>query len=286
MTKIDAYRLPDGPVAIQFSAGRSSAYMLHEILRAYDGQLPPDCHVLFQNTGRERQESIDFLLECGERWGVPITLLEHDADEKFRRVGPGTNNPISMDGEVFEALIRKRQYAPNVVTRYCTEVLKVRVARDYLRWLGYERWTSIIGFRADERRRAKRTIANALRSGDRGTPHFPMIPAGITKRHVAAFWKRQPFDLRLPMTPQGKTPEGNCDGCMLKSMANRAWLARHHPERAKWWADMEALAGGTFDKRVSWAELIASVEKQPDWVFDEGAYRDLYCDSNLGGCHD
>lgn len=284
MTDTSAYALPDGPVAIQFSAGRSSAYMLHEILRAYDGQLPPDCHVLFQNTGRERQESIDFLLECGERWNVPITLLEYDTEEKFRSVGPGTNQPISMAGEPFEALIRKRGFTPNSVARFCTAEMKVRPARDYLTWLGYERWTAIIGFRADEKRRAVRTVKNCER--ERWSVDFPMIRAGVTKRHVAAFWKRQPFDLRLPMTPQGKTPEGNCDGCMLKSMANRAWLARHHPERAKWWADMEALAGGTFDKRTSWAELIASVEKQPDWVFDEGAYRDLYCDSSLGGCHD
>jgi transcriptional regulator with XRE-family HTH domain len=57
-------------------------------------------------------------------------------------------------------------------------------------------------------------------------------------------------------------------------------------ERARWWAEMEAWAGSTFDKRISWAELIANVEKQPDWVFDDGAHEVLYCNTSLGGCHD
>jgi hypothetical protein len=112
-----------------------------------------------------------------------------------------------------------------------------------------------------------------------------MIADNVTKSRIAAFWRRQPFDLALPNI-NGAAPEGNCDGCFLKSVANRAWLARNHPERAAWWARMEAAAGGIFDKRISWAEIIRSVEQQPDWVFDTGAYKTWYCDSALGGCHD
>tara|TARA_R110000796_G_scaffold144294_1_gene261024 strand:+ start:157 stop:1476 length:1320 start_codon:yes stop_codon:yes gene_type:complete len=72
----DPYKLPDGPVAIQFSGGRTSGYMLKKILDRYDGALPDDCHVLFQNTGREMPETLDFVHECQTQWNVPIVWLE------------------------------------------------------------------------------------------------------------------------------------------------------------------------------------------------------------------
>ena len=46
------YTLPAGNVQISFSGGRTSAYMLHQIL-AVNGDLPERCKVVFSNTGRE-----------------------------------------------------------------------------------------------------------------------------------------------------------------------------------------------------------------------------------------
>ena len=63
----------DEPVAIQFSGGRSSAYMLRHILDAHNGALPSNCRVLFQNTGKERPKTLDFIQECSIRWNVEIT---------------------------------------------------------------------------------------------------------------------------------------------------------------------------------------------------------------------
>lgn len=48
-----------GPALISFSGGRTSAFMLHEILATHGGQLPPDVHVAFANTGKEHDA------ECG-----------------------------------------------------------------------------------------------------------------------------------------------------------------------------------------------------------------------------
>lgn len=36
-----------GPALISFSGGRTSGYMLHEIVRAYDGKIPDDVAVCF-----------------------------------------------------------------------------------------------------------------------------------------------------------------------------------------------------------------------------------------------
>lgn len=52
---MSAYLLPEGPVQIAFSAGRTSGFMLHEILEA-NGGLPDQAEVTFQNTGEEREE--------------------------------------------------------------------------------------------------------------------------------------------------------------------------------------------------------------------------------------
>ena len=53
-----------GPAIISFSGGRTSAYMLWRILQAHDGELPPDVHVIFANTGREMEGTLRFA-SCG-----------------------------------------------------------------------------------------------------------------------------------------------------------------------------------------------------------------------------
>ena len=217
------FRLPDGQVQISFSGGRTSAFMLHEILRA-NGGLPDRAHIVFTNTGREMPETLDFVQEVGARWSVEIAWVEYIPED------PGfivvSHNSASRDGEPFAALIEKKRYLPNVYARFCTTWLKVRPARDYLRSLGWEHWTAAIGIRADE---PHRHVGKAdLR--ERWTRWLPLVAANVSKADVTAFWRRRPFDLRL-QNVGGKTPLGNCDGCFLKSEANLAALARDHPDR-------------------------------------------------------
>ena len=64
-----------GPTQICFSGRRTSGFMLHEILCANHG-LPADCFVVFQNIGKEREDTLAFIDECARRWGVPVTWLE------------------------------------------------------------------------------------------------------------------------------------------------------------------------------------------------------------------
>ena len=65
--------------------------------------------------------------------------------------------------------------------------------------------------------------------------------AGIGKEDVANFWKAQTFDLELPNF-NGITYHGNCDLCFLKGESQTRSLIAEKPERAIWWAKMEALA--------------------------------------------
>lgn len=70
------YRLVGGalgstdPIAVHFSGGRSSAYLLRQIQLAHGGAIPPEISVLFTNTGRERDETLDFVAEVGRVVGL------------------------------------------------------------------------------------------------------------------------------------------------------------------------------------------------------------------------
>ena len=49
---INPYKI-EGPALISFSGGRTSGFMLHNIIQAHGGKLPDDIHVVFANTGKE-----------------------------------------------------------------------------------------------------------------------------------------------------------------------------------------------------------------------------------------
>lgn len=279
---MEFYRLPEGSVQIAFSGGRTSAYMLHQILEA-NGDLPDRCRVVFSNTGREFDQTLDFVAECGSRWGVRIDWLEYRAGKPGFEVV--SHNSASRDGAPFETLIERRKFLPNQATRFCTQELKVRVAAKFCRAQGWASWTTALGIRADEAHRAAR------QTKEKWTVWRPLVEAGVTKRAVAAFWSCQPFDLRLDNI-NGKTPDGNCDGCFLKSEAYLARLAVRHPERAQWWQRMEALvagstrskAAGTWSKRYSREELHALARFQPD-MLDFLEQNGGLCQADGGECY-
>jgi 3'-phosphoadenosine 5'-phosphosulfate sulfotransferase (PAPS reductase)/FAD synthetase len=272
------YTLPEGNVQIAFSGGRTSAYMLHQILAA-NGDLPDRVVVTFQNTGREMPETLDFVQEVGSRWGVEVVWLEYRADgERFERV---SHNSASRSGEPFESLVELRGMLPNQNARFCSTELKVRTAKRYLRALGWDYWTNCVGIRADEAHRSTNPPK------DRWTIWRPLVAAGVSKLDVASFWKRQPFDLRLPNI-KGNCWLGNCDGCFLKSEANVAAFTRDYPDRAAWWEEMESRAAemtsgraNQWSKRYARAELRNFIERQGDLAFStEG----LLCQADDGEC--
>ena len=266
---IDPFRINE-PTCISFSGGRTSAYMLWRVLQSNGGKLPEEAIVCFANTGKEDEATLRFVQDCSEHWDVPITWLEwRDTETKFEIVSFET---ASRNGEPFEALIRKRNYLPNPVTRFCTIDLKIRPIGRYLLSLGMAETKteaenmSMIGMRADEQRRAAK-IADKSR--------IPLVTAGVTKEDVGAFWRSQPFDLGLP-NMNGVTMHGNCDLCFLKGGAQVLSLITEKPERAVWWAKMEALAlalaskpsGAVFrSDRPSYASMLKYSKEQTD-LFD------------------
>jgi len=98
----------------------------------------------------------------------------------------------------------------------------------------WNRWTSAVGLRADEPGRVAKATDHERNAKDRWDVVCPLAEAGIEEHDVLAFWRRQPFDLRLA----GRW-EGNCDGCFLKNRGSISRMFRDHPERMAWWTDQE-----------------------------------------------
>lgn len=223
------YRIT-GPAKISFSGGRTSAYMLRKILDAHGGQLPDDVHVLFANTGKELDETLDFVHACSQRWGVPVHWIERDPDSEtgYREV---TYETAARAGEPFQRLIEDRNYLPNPVTRFCTQELKIRAMKAWMMDHGYEHWTNVIGLRHDEPRRVTRIRSSTEK--DRWGIDLPLDDAGVVVADIDAYWKASPFDLGL------KKWEGNCDICFLKGKAKRMRIMRDTPSAAHWWIAQE-----------------------------------------------
>lgn len=252
------YRI-QGPALISFSGGRTSAYMLHEILRAHDGRLPMDVHVVFANTGKEREETLRFVIECAVRWGVHVHWVEH-------RLGkPGFAlvdfNSASRQGEPFATLIAKKKRLPNWTERWCTASLKVEPMHAFMRAQGHDvgHFAEVIGLRDDEGLRIFKGLERAERDGRRVV--YPLARAKVRKADVMAFWKAQPFDLHLA------SHEGNCDLCFLKGRGLRKRIIRDNPAVAEWWQEQEERLDQFFDRRDRVAGLVEEVRRSPE-LFD------------------
>lgn len=265
---IDPFKI-DSPTCISFSGGRTSAYMLWMVLQANNG-LPDEAVVCFANTGKEDEATLRFVDRCSKEWDVPITWVEYfEADETKDRFRVVDFETASRDGEPFEAIIRRRNYLPNPVSRFCTVEMKVRAIHRYLKSIGWTEWDSMLGIRADEQRRLAK-IGNQD-YGKHEEKIAPLGRAGVTKEMVGEFWRNQDFDLELPNI-NGVTYHGNCDLCFLKGTSQTMSLIQEKPERAVWWAKMEALAlaskpdGARFRKdRPGYAEMMSYATTQTDF---------------------
>lgn len=257
------------PTVISFSGGRTSAYMLWRAIESNKGKLPDDAIVVFCNTGKEHEKTLEFVRDCENRWGVKINWVEYDPNSPnlYKVVSFET---ASRNGEPFEALIRKYMKLPNPIARYCTGILKIQTVHKFVKFgLGLKShkekenddW---VGIRYDEQRRWAKIPRHKT----------PLVTAKVVKADVLNFWEKQPFDLGLQIV-DGETQLGNCDLCFNKSLPRIKSILRSEPERAVWWAKMETIVpsegGGAnlFNQaRPSYSEISKYMDIQGD-MFEE-----------------
>ncbi|MCY3933477.1 MAG: Nin-like protein [Acidobacteria bacterium] len=257
--------------ALNISGGRTSAYLLRAVLDAHDGALPAHVVPVFTNTGKEREETLEFLHRIEIEWSVPLIWLEFRwRPEASGRAGDyrGTYAVVDYEtasraGEPFEMLI-SRGMLPNPKMRICTSHLKVRTVERYVhRTLGWPRnqWVNVLGIRSDEPRRVKMALVEECRV------MYPLVLAGVTERDITRYWNRSPFDLAL------RSDQSNCDLCFLKGKRRLVSLIREDPSLAEWWMAQERGVGSSFEKPWSYSDLVRIAESQaplPLGSVDEG----------------
>lgn len=237
----------EAPASICFSGGRTSGYMLYRILEAHQGDLGQEIFVVFENTGDECEETLEFINEVSKRWRVNIIWLEYDDVFKIENyitksgtVGTRRRSyfktptdtgfkivdfkSASRRGEPYEKMLdyyaefkkvvkNQPPVLPTIPRRMCTAHLKIKVNNRYMKSLNYNEFNAVIGIRYDEPKRHAHMMA--LNDADNESYYnvLPLYEAKVTKHEVHDFWRKQDFDLGLDIN----SDEGNCRYCFLKA---------------------------------------------------------------------
>ena len=240
-----------------FSGGRTSAFM-GLMLKEHPNYKEFDKVFIFANTGKERQETLNFIDRCDKEWNLNIVWLEADVQKEK---GVGTTyknvdyNTASRKGQPFEDMLNKYPL-PNNMASNCTRELKQRPIDKYVKQLEYKEVYTAMGIRFDERHRESNTAKqqNII---------YPLIyDMQVDSNFIRKWWDRQPFDLKL------KDYEGNCDLCFKKSLKKRLTIIQENPNIAEWWNNMEqnynSEAIPRFDLRTNKSiEQLIEMAKQP-----------------------
>jgi len=144
-------------LCVSFSGGLTSGFMTETILKDYSDKF--DILITFANTGRENEETLEFVNRCSLRWQElyvksvvwleAITHMQHGKGQTHRLV---TFKTASRNGEPYEQFIAK-EGIPSMAYPQCSERLKTFAINHYRKSVGFGKCKTAIGIRTDESRR-------------------------------------------------------------------------------------------------------------------------------------
>lgn len=211
---------------ISFSGGRTSAFMLWWILNNWKDEF--EIIIVFANTGKEHEKTLYFVNQCAKYFGCEIIWVEgYPVSKKGWQVAARVVDyySASRDGRPFEEMIAKLGI-PSTAAPFCSDQLKGRVIKAYLKSIGWEKYFIAIGVRCDE-------IDRINPNWKRKRIIYPLVTVVPTvKSMVIQFWKGMLFDLEVPIG------FGNCDNCWKKTVKMLTNNMRRHPESFDWWQKM------------------------------------------------
>jgi len=211
-----------------FSGGRTSAFM-GKFLNEYDKYKDYEKLFVFANTGKEKEETLEFIDKCSKEWNLPIVWLEAKI---INEKGKGTTYKIvdfetaSRNGEPFVDMLEKYPM-PNNFASNCTRELKQRPIEKFVKDLGFNEVITAMGIRYDERHR------KSLNAKEQNIIYPLCDDIKVDNLFIRSWWANQCFDLQI------KDYEGNCDLCFKKSLRKRLTIIKENPNIAKWWLDTE-----------------------------------------------
>lgn len=211
------------------------------------GLLDPRVVLMYQNTGREHDKTLEFLHHLEEGLGRPIVWMEFrkpkvkGAPPREFRFEIVNFKTAARKGEPFDDLLealtehRETKKLPPITPwarqRLCTAYLKHKTGERYIASLGIKEYDTFVGLRHDEPDRVHK-----LKGRDTQTKVFRcgLFDAKITKPDVLEFWAGQSFNLEI------EEIEGNCTGCFLKDQSDLARVLNRPETDAEWWYRIQA----------------------------------------------
>ena len=220
---------------ISFSGGRTSAYMMWWLMNEWEDRADYEIVVVYANTGKEVEGTLDFINECATKWSIPIVWIESTCKDKdgvhISKKGWKVShklisfNTASRNGEPFEEMISILGI-PTTGAPFCSPQLKKKAIISYMKSIGWKDYYTAISIRFDEKDR----MAKGWRELNFVYPFISLIPTD--KQMVNAWWSRQSFNLSI-------SPDlGNCDNCWKKDIKTLTRNARNYPSTYNWWQKM------------------------------------------------
>lgn len=215
-----------------FSGGKTSAYMTIKYYK--DGDL-----VIFCDTGREHSNTYKFIDDFEKHENIKVIRLKYY----------NSDNP-------FTELLQRKKYKviPNRVKRFCTDELKIKTCKRYLRSIGIRKFINFIGFRYDEQLRIKRRKNKFINVID----SFPLNIDKIDKQMINNYWNTKQYNLNIPSIL------GNCDLCFMKGKNAIINILSVYPELANKWIEDEEKAqkydkfgGHTYFPDITYKQMLS-----------------------------
>jgi hypothetical protein len=201
---------------VSFSGGRTSALMC-KFIKEHSKYKDWNVLFVFANTGREREETLQFVNECDKRFNLNLVWIESVINSE-KGIGSGykivnfetaeRRNIVIHTESLFYKLC-EAYGLPSKLFRHCTRELKeVPIHKYAFSIFGTKDYFTALGIRADEKHRISSDPKKV----------YPLAELNVDEKFIRGWWKMQDFDLNL------KDYEGNCDDCYLKSKRKKITL--------------------------------------------------------------
>ena len=197
-----------------------------------------------------------------------------------------------VTGKTFEDVLSTAGTLPDPLRRYCTTQMKIEPLFQWWRKKINIPCEFALGFRANETKRAKRTLEKTNKKGflemkaivgKRGTrnkwdmiewqkPIFPLIKDNIYKDMIETYWKDK--TVRFAWM-------NNCVGCFHKNplLIRKMW--DKHPDKIKWFAEQERKK---HKKDVWYKNKNLSYNEILEWDLQADLFEDDFNECDSGFC--
>lgn len=232
---------------ISFSGGRTSAYMLWYMLFEWKKKHLYEIVVVFANTGKEAEGTLQFVKKCEEQWGVDIIWVEathkKENGDAYSKRGWQVKHKIvtfetaSRNGESFEEMCSLLGI-PSTNAPFCSDQLKRKPIESYLKSIGWKpsSFYKAIGIRNDEIDRVN------AKYKEKKILYVLVTDNPKASLEIMAWWSENNFDLDI------HPDDGNCGNCWKKDLLRLCRNARRDENSYDWWRDV-SLKHGSEAKR-------------------------------------